>query len=35
MKKLFVVAALTLGLAGCAKDVFDWTDKDAIGPGVF
>lgn len=36
MNRLFVVAALTLGLAGCAKDdVFDWTDKDAITPVSF
>lgn len=35
MNRLFVVAALTLGLAGCAKDVFDWTDKDAIAPVSF
>lgn len=35
MNRLFVVLALTLGLAGCAKDVFDWTDKDAIAPVSF
>lgn len=36
MNRLFVVVALTLGLAGCAKDdVFDWTDKDAIAPVSF
>lgn len=36
MNRLFVVLALTLGLAGCAKDdVFDWTDKDAITPVSF
>lgn len=36
MNRLFVVVALTLGLAGCAKDdVFDWTDKDAIVPVSF
>lgn len=36
MNRLFVVAALTLGLAGCAKDdVFDWTDKEAIAPVSF
>ena len=36
MNRLFVVVALTLGLAGCAKDdVFDWTDKEAIAPVSF
>lgn len=35
MNRLFVVLALTLGLAGCEKDVFDWTDKDAIAPVSF
>ena len=36
MNRLFVVLALTLGLAGCAKDdVFDWADKDAITPVSF
>lgn len=36
MNRLFVVVALTLGLAGCAKDdVFDWTDKEAISPVSF
>ena len=36
MNRLFVVVALTLGLAGCAKDdVFDWTDKEAITPVSF
>lgn len=36
MNRLFVVVALTLGLAGCAKDdMFDWTDKDAIAPVSF
>lgn len=35
MNRLFVVVALTLGLAGCAKDVFDWTDKDATAPVSF
>ena len=41
MKKLFVIAALALGVLGCSKteledkDVFDWTDKDAIAPVSF
>lgn len=41
MKKLFVIAALALGVLGCSKtemedtDVFDWTDKEAISPVSF